>query len=81
MYQFLQSVMVKANKIDARVVEKERKRVAVIEMSCPWMDNRAFKDVEKTAEDGPLRWELKQQYNSTLLLMYFGDGPLISKRQ
>ena len=31
--------MVKANRIDARIVEKERRRVAVIEMSCPWMDN------------------------------------------
>ena len=34
MYQFMQSVMVKANRIDARIVEKERKRVVVIEMSC-----------------------------------------------
>ena len=54
-------VMVKANRIDARI-EKERKRVAVIEMSCPWMDNRAIKDAEKTAKYGPLRWELKQKY-------------------
>ena len=59
---YAESVMVKANRIDARVVEKERKRVAVIEMSCPWMDNRAIKDVEKTANYGPLRWEPKQQY-------------------
>ena len=54
-------VMVKANRIDARVVEKERKRVMVIEMSCPWMDNRAIKDAEKTAKYSPLRWELQQQ--------------------
>ena len=59
---FSESVMVKANRIDARVIEKERKRVAVIEISCPWMDNRAIKDAEKTAKYGPLRWELKQQY-------------------
>ena len=45
--------MVKTNRIDARVVEKERKRVAVIEMSCPWMDNRAMKDAEKTAKLRP----------------------------
>ena len=57
-----ESVMVKANRIDARVVEKERKRVEVIEMSCPGMDNRAIKDEEKTAKYCPLRWELKQQY-------------------
>ena len=32
---YAESVMVKANRTDARVIEKERKRVAVIEMSCP----------------------------------------------
>ena len=84
---YAESVMVKANRIDARIVEKERKQVAVIEMSCPWMDNRAIKDAEKTAKYGPLKWELKQQYpgyevnSSTLLSMYLGDGPLMSKRQ
>ena len=59
---YAESVMVKANRIDARIVEKERKRVAVIEMSYPWMDNRAIKDAEKTAKYGPLRWKLKHQY-------------------
>ena len=42
--------------------EKEKKRVAVIEMSCPWMANRAIKGAEKTAKYSPLRWKLKQQY-------------------
>ena len=59
---YAESAMVKSSRIDARAVEKERKRVAVIKMSCPWMDNRAIKDAEKTAKYGPLRWELKQQY-------------------
>ena len=59
---YAESVMVKANRIDARIVEKERKRVAVIEMRFPWMDNRGIKDAEKTAKYGPLRWELKQQF-------------------
>ena len=59
---YAESVMEKANRMDARIAEKERKRVAVIEMSCPWMDNRAIKDAEKTAKYGPLRWELEQQY-------------------
>ena len=35
----------------------------MIEMSCPWMDNRSTKEAEKTAKFGPLRWELKQQYH------------------
>ena len=52
---YAEMVMVKANRIDARIVE--------IEMSCPWMENRAIKDAEKTAKYGPLRWELKQQYH------------------
>ena len=59
---YAESEMVKDNRIDARIVEKERKRVAVIKMSCPWMDSRAIKDAEKTAKYGQLRWELKQQY-------------------
>ena len=72
---YAESVRMEANKIDARVfiflsfylltqeyLEKERKRVAVIKMSCPWMDNRAIKDAEKTAKYNSLRWELKQQY-------------------
>ena len=77
---YAKSVMVKANRIDARIVEKERKRVVVIEMSCPWMDSRAIKDAEKTAKSGPLRWELKQQYPGYEVL-YLGDNPLMSKRQ
>ena len=58
---YAESVMVKANRIDARI-EKETKRVAVIEMSCPWMDNRAIKDAEKTAKYGPLRWDSKTSF-------------------
>ena len=53
---------VRANRIDARVVDKKRKQVVVIEMSCPWMDNRSTKEAEKTAKYGLLRWELKQRY-------------------
>ena len=51
----MQSVMVKANRIDARIVEKERKRVAVIEMSCPWMDNRAIKRRRKDSQVRPVK--------------------------
>ena len=31
-------------------------------MSCPWIDNRKKKEVEKTLKYAPLRWELKQQF-------------------
>ena len=59
---YAEDAEVRANRIDARVVDKKRKQVVVIEMSCPWMDNRSTKEAEKTAKYGPLRWELKQQY-------------------
>ena len=38
------------------------KRVITLEMSCPWATNREKKKEEKTAKYGPLRWELKQNY-------------------
>ena len=53
---------VKANRIDATIVDKENKKVSVIEMSCPWIENREDKDAEKTTKYGPLRWELEQRY-------------------
>ena len=53
---------VKANRIDATIVDKENKKVSVIEMSCPWVENREEKDAEKTTKYGSLRWELQQRY-------------------
>ena len=32
-------------------------------MSCPWIENRAKKDEEKTLKYGPMMWGLKQRYN------------------
>ena len=46
---------VKANRIDATIVDKENKKVSVIEMSYPWVENREEKDAEKTTKYGPLR--------------------------
>ena len=43
---------VKANTIDATILDKENKKVLVIEMSCPWVENREEKDVEKTTNLG-----------------------------
>ena len=53
---------VKANRIDATIVDKENKRVSVIEISCPWVENREEKDAAKATKYGPLRWELEQRY-------------------
>ena len=53
---------VRANRVDARVVNSESKKVMTIEMSCPWISNREKKSEEKTMKYGSLRWELKKQY-------------------
>ncbi len=47
---------------DTQVIEKETKRVILLEMSCPWIQNRAQKQQEKTNKYTPLRWELRKQY-------------------
>ena len=52
---------VRANRIDASIVEKEQKRVLAIDMSCPWLDNRKVKEMEKTQKYGPLMWELRER--------------------
>ena len=49
-------------KSDRREQKKKRKEVFTIEMSCPWTESRAKKDVEKTLKYGPMMWELKKRY-------------------
>ena len=53
---------VRADQVDAMVVNHESKKVMTIEMSCPWISYREKKSEEKTMKYGPLRWELKEQY-------------------
>ena len=59
---FAVSEQVRQNRVDARLIDHEKKRVLAVEMSCPWTENREKKQEEKTAKYGPLRWELKQQF-------------------
>ena len=40
---FADTTQVKANRIDATVIDKTNKQVRVIEMSCPWLENRESK--------------------------------------
>ena len=42
---------------------KKEKEVILIEMSCPWMENREVRAEENTRKCGPLRWERKTQYS------------------
>ena len=50
---------VRANRIDTRVVDKDRKRVALIEMSCPWTDNRSTREAEKATKQQYPRYDVK----------------------
>ena len=59
---FAVSEQVKQNRVDARFIDHEKKKVLAVEMSCPWTENREKKQEEKTIKYGPLRWELKQQF-------------------
>ena len=59
---YAEHTFVRANRVDARFVDHRVKRVFAVEMSCPWLDNRARKDTEKTEKYEPLRWELTRQY-------------------
>ena len=58
----LTQTQVKANRIDATVIDKTRKQVRVIEMSCPWLENRESKDSEKTTKYSQLRLELTNRH-------------------
>ena len=51
----------RANRVDARIVNNRDMQVIALEMSCPWVSNRDKKTSEKTMKYAPLRWELKQR--------------------
>ncbi|CAH3107667.1 unnamed protein product, partial [Porites lobata] len=59
---FADTTQVKANGIDATVIDKTSKQVRVIEMSCPFLENRESKDLEKTTKYSQLRLELTNRY-------------------
>ena len=63
---YLQSIKkVRANRVDARIINHESKRVITLEMSCPRVTNW-----EKTTKYGPLRWELKQKFQGYEVKQY-----------
>ena len=59
---FAEHQEVRANRVNARIINHVSKRVITLEMSCPWVTNREKKEEEKITKYGPLRWELKQKY-------------------
>ena len=48
---------VRANKVDAYIINHKTKQVITLEMSCALIANREKKSEEKTLKNGPLRWE------------------------
>ena len=53
---------VRNNGIDCTVIDKEKKKVVLLEMSCPWVSNREIKCAEKTSKYAPPRYELRRRY-------------------
>ena len=50
------------NRIDCTVMDKKKKKVVLLEMSCPWVSNREINCAEKTSKCAPLRYELRRRY-------------------
>ena len=48
---------VRANRVAGRIVDKVDKTVTLLEMRCPWIENRGQKDEEKIIKYAPLRLE------------------------
>ena len=51
-------------------MDKQKKKVQLLEMSCPWMVNRKQKEEEKISKCAPLRWEIRQQYPHYKIAQY-----------
>ena len=45
---FAEKTEVRENRIDVRIIDKKEEKVILIEMSCPWIDNRVVKPDGKT---------------------------------
>ena len=59
-----------ASRIDAQIINHEEKKITLLEMSCPWVENRCQKEAEKTRKYGPLRYELKQHFKGYTLKQF-----------
>ena len=58
---------VRNNRIDCTVIDKKKKKLVLLEMSCPWASNREkpkpnqIKCAEKTSKYAKLRYELRRR--------------------
>ncbi|PFX12114.1 hypothetical protein AWC38_SpisGene23978 [Stylophora pistillata] len=60
--RYAEHAEVRSNRIDYTVIDKKKKKVVLLEMSCPWISNREIKYAEKTNKCAPLRYELRRRY-------------------
>ena len=51
---YAKNTEVRVNTIDVRKINKEDNKVTLLEMSCPWMENREAKDSKMTMRYAPL---------------------------
>ena len=61
MFLFAENSEVRSNRIDARAVDKDQRRVTLLEIRSSWIENRE-QNQEKTSKYAPLRWEMSQQF-------------------
>ena len=62
------STVVKSNRVVVPIVDKEKKQVLLMEMTCSWIGNTGKKETEKTTKyDASLRWEMKESYPGYLV--------------
>ena len=57
-----ESTVAKSNRVGVHIVDKAKKEVLLMEMTCPWIGNRGIEETEKTTKYVPLRWEMKERY-------------------
>ena len=63
-------LIVKTVKTQKQVKYKKKKKVLLLDMSCPWMANKKQKEEEKTSKYTLLRWEISQQYPHYKIAQY-----------
>ena len=56
-----------ANRINAEIMNHKSKEVVVLEMSCPWIENREKKDEEKSVK---YAWPIMMGVTRTIHLIY-----------
>ena len=44
---YAENTEVRANRVDARIINHKDKKILTLEMSCPWIENRERKENEK----------------------------------